>query len=325
MVELARYSSHLPNPLRRGEGTGPSVEAFLGTRSQETSGTRPLKEGSPPMDLAFWGFRHWPFERSASGDRPFVGAAQEEAFARLLFLVEERRRCGLLSGAAGTGKSCLLRQVQTSATRLGRLCVRVDAVGLGDNELAWRVADGCQADCDADDSPAKLWSRLQTRFAGLAIVQQPVVALIDHFDLVEFGCSQTLGRLMQLSDTTGTKLTVLIAARERCTAPLLLDAVELHVELSAWSVDETARFLWDSLRRAGSCESIFTADAIQTIHALTHGNPSKVVWLCDLALLAAMSEDRRRVDSQIVEAAAMELSPRSLPRPVRRSTAMSLM
>ena len=274
------------------------------------------------MNLAFWGFRHWPFERSVSGSRPFVGAAHDEALARLLFLVEERRRCGLLSGAAGTGKSCLLRQVQTSAMRLGRLCVRVDATGLDGNELAWQVADGCQADCDADDSSAKLWSALQTRFTGLAVVQQPVVVLIDHFDLVEFGCSQSLRRLMQLADASGAELTVLITARERFTAPLL-DAVELHVELSAWSEDETARFLWDSLRRAGSCEAIFTADAIQTIHALTHGNPSKIVWLCDLALLAALSEGRRRVDAHIVEAAAMELSPRSLPLPDRWSAAMS--
>ena len=129
---------------------------------------------------------------------------------------------------------------------------------------------------------------------------------------------------MQLADATGAELTVLIAARERCTAPLLLDAVELHVELSAWSEDETARFLWDSVRRAGSCEAIFTADAIQAIHALTHGNPSKVVWLCDLALLAALSENRRRVDSQIVEAAAMELSPRSLPRPDHQLKEMSM-
>jgi type II secretory pathway predicted ATPase ExeA len=271
------------------------------------------------MDLAFWGFRHWPFERSASGNRPFVGASHDEALARLLFLVEERRRCGLLSGAAGTGKSCLLRQLQAGATRLGRLCVRVDATGLDGRELAWRVADGCQADCNADDSSTRVWSSLQTRFAGLAIVRQPVVALIDHFDLVEFGCNQSLRRLMQLADATGVELTVLIAARERFTAPLLLDSVELYVELSAWSEDETARFLWDSLRQAGSCEAIFTADAIQAIQALTHGNPSKVVWLCDLALLAALSEDRRRVDSQVVEAAAMELSPRSLLPSDRRN------
>lgn len=275
------------------------------------------------MDLAFWGFRHWPFERSASGNRPFVGAAHDEALARLLFLVEEKRRCGLLSGAAGTGKSCLLRQVQASAMRLGRFCVRVDVTGLDGNELAWRVADGCHADCDVADSAAKLWSSLQIQFTGLAVVRQPVVVLIDHFDLVEFSCSQSLRRLMQLADATGAELTVLIAASERFTAPLLLDVVELHVELSAWSEDETARFIWDSIRHAGSCEAIFTADAIQAIQTLTHGNPAKVVWLCDLALLAALSEDRRRVDSQIVEAAAMELSPRNLPLPERRTTAMS--
>ncbi len=270
----------------------------------------PLMKGCLPMDLAYWSFRHWPFNRCANSDRPFVGAAYDEAFARMMFLIEERRRCGMLTGATGTGKTCLFRHLQSQALRLGRICVRINAAGLDGHEFAWRIADGCHADCDADATPARLWSSLQDCFAALAIVRQPVVTLIDHFDLIEFGCSQSLRRLMQLADLTSVDLTVLIAARERFTAPLLLDAVDLRVELTNWTEDETARFIWDTLHRAGAREAIFTADAIQAIFGLTQGNPSAVVWMCDLALLAAMSEDRREVDSNIVDAAAVELSPR---------------
>lgn len=259
------------------------------------------------MDLSFWGFRHWPFARIVN-DRPlFVGTAHDEACARLLFLVEERRRCGLLSGATGTGKSCLLRQVQASAMRLGRLCLRLDATGLNASELAWQIADGCHADCGADDSSTQVWSSLQARLSGLAIVDQPIVLLVDHFDLVEFGCGQALRRLMQLADHSRADLTVLIATRERFIAPLLMEAVELHVELTAWSEREVAHYIADSLRQAGSRETVFTAEALTAIHSQTKGNPSQVTRLCDLALLAAMSEDRRRVDAQVVYAASDEL------------------
>ncbi len=263
------------------------------------------------MDLSFWGFRHWPFARSVSERQLFVGAAHEEARARLLFLIEERRRCGLLSGATGTGKSCLLRQVQSAAMRLGRLCIRLDATGLDASEFAWQLADGCHAECRVSDSSAQIWSSLQARFSGLAVVDQPVVLLIDHFDLVEFGCGQTLRRLMQLADSTGADLTVLIAARERFTAPLLLDMVELHVELTAWSESETSRYITDAIRHAGTRETIFTTDAVSTIHRHAQGNPARVAWLCDLALLAAMSGDQRRVTAHVVNAAAKELEPTS--------------
>ena len=272
------------------------------------------------MDLSFWGFRHWPFARSVNERHLFVGAAHEEACARLLFLVEERRRCGLLSGAAGTGKSCLLRKIQSAAMRLGRQCVRLDATGLDASEFAWQIADGCHAECRVSDSSAQIWSSLQARFSGLAVVNQPVVLLVDHFDLVEFGCGQILRRLTQLADSTGADLTVLIAARERFTAPLLLDVVELHVELTAWSESETSRYIADALQLAGTRETIFTTDAVATIHRQTRGNPARVAWLCDLALLAAMSGDQRRVNAHVVNAAAEELEPTSFsPRDRLRS------
>jgi general secretion pathway protein A len=269
------------------------------------------------MDLAFWVFRRWPFDRKGHAKQPLPGAVHEEALARLLFLVEERRRCGMVTGAAGTGKSCLLREICRLAERLGRLCVQVDATGLEGHELAARIAEGAFAGCDESGSALQTWSCLQRRFEGLAIARQPLVVCVDHFDLVEFACSQTLRRLMHLADTTGAELTLLIAVRERYTAPLLLDSVELSVELTPWSANETSRFVSETLRSAGAKQTIFSEDALEAIHSLTHGVPADVVWLCDLALLAAMSEDRRRIDVDVIESAAAELAPRDwlLARP----------
>ena len=56
------------------------------------------------MDLSYWGFQRWPFDRTFAQDRFYSSPIHEEAFARLLFLVEEFRRSGLLTGPAGTGR-----------------------------------------------------------------------------------------------------------------------------------------------------------------------------------------------------------------------------
>jgi len=278
------------------------------------------------MDLSYWNFRHWPFDRTTSPKSVYSSSTYSEAFSRLLFLIEERRRCGLLTGLSGTGKSCLFRHVQTVARRLGRCCIFIDASGLEGVEFAWRAAEGCQADCLVDDSPSKIWSSLQRRFEGLAIVRQSIVILIDHFDLVEFDCNQAVKRILQLGELTGADVTVLIVSRERFTAPLVLDLVELHVELSAWTEIETAEFIHDALIHAGCDQSIFRPDAVRQIHSVTHGNPARVIALCDLSLLASMSDGHRTIDSNVVESASLEFSPsintRSLPH--KRSTAMAL-
>ena len=262
------------------------------------------------MNLAYWGFHRWPFDHKGLANRLFLGAAHEEALARLLFLVEGRRRCGMLTGATGTGKSCLLREVRRQAERLGRLCIEVDATGMEGNELAAHIAEGAFGECDSIGTSSRSWSVLQRRFEAVAIVQQPIVVCVDHFDLVEFACSQTLRRLMHLADAADAELTVLIAARERFTAPLLLDAVELSVELTPWMRDETTRFISESLQRAGTQQTIFSEDALEAIHSLTNGVPAEVAWMCDMSLLAAMSENRRWVDVDVIEAAAAELAPR---------------
>ena len=122
-----------------------------------------------------------------------------------------------------------------------------------------------------------------------------------------------LRRLMNLAESLGADLTVLIAARNSSSVADLRDDIELSVELTGWSLGETSQFIADSLLAAGSTSDIFSPRAIAEVHAITQGIPGDVVRICDLSLLAAMSEGRREIDAQIVEATAAELAPRHLP------------
>jgi len=262
------------------------------------------------MDLSFWGFRHWPFDRSFSADRFFASQQHDEAMARMLFLVEESRRCGIIVGPSGTGKTYLLKLLQQRAERIGRLTVRCEATGIESDEFVGQIAVGCNAVVDPNMTSSRIWSGLRSRFAALAVIRQPLVILIDHFDQVEFRCQQAVWRLNQLADATGLKLTVFLATRDRTFPAVLQDLVELRIDITPWNSVETSQFIISAIEHAGCNERMFTDDALTAIHELTNGVPARVVSLSSHSLLAARGQDQVLVTRECVEAAASELLPR---------------
>ena len=263
------------------------------------------------LDLAYWGFRHWPFERTYAADRFFSSAIHEEAFARLLFLVEEHRRSGIVIGPGGTGKTYLLKLLQQRAERMGRLAVRCDATGFDGHELIAQIAIGCRVACEPDATPARVWSGLNARLAALNVIQQSVVIIIDHFDLVDFRCQQAICRLRQIADSIGVNLTLIVATRDRSVPTVLQDVLELRIELPAWDATETEQFIKAAIISAGSAEMLFTDEALTTVYELTKGFPASIISLCNLSLLAAMARGVTLITSEVVEAASGELNLRS--------------
>ena len=60
------------------------------------------------MYAQYWGLVDIPFHSTVDMRWFFEGPTHEEALARLLFLLEQHRRFGLIVGPIGTGKSLLL-------------------------------------------------------------------------------------------------------------------------------------------------------------------------------------------------------------------------
>ena len=272
------------------------------------------------MDLAYWGFRRWPFERSLTADRFFASPLHEEAMARLLFLVEQSRRTGIMIGPAGTGKTYLLKLLQQRAERLGRITVRADATGMDGHELISEIAVGCHVPCEPDATSARIWNGIHQRFAALAVIQQPLVMTIDHFDSVDFRCQQMVSRLRQLADTLGLKLTIILAIRNPILPAAVQEIVELRMDIGPWDVGDTAQFIHWSIEKAGSQNRIFTDEAVDLVYQFTIGVPAGIVTLCNLALLAASARDEKRVSRKIVEAAHRELLPRSGDHAIRQKS-----
>ena len=268
------------------------------------------EESKAMMDLAYWGFRFWPFERTLAPERFFASPQHDEAMSRLLFLVEEKRRCGIITGCSGSGKTFLMKLIGHRAERLGRLVGRCDSTGLDCNELITQVAMVCRAGCDPTSGSARIWNGLRARFTAFAVINQPVVLLIDHFES-RIGELQAVRRLIQLADLVGLKLTIVLATAESQISPELLELVELRIDLSPWSLQETDLFISHAIEYAAMKKRLFSTEAVEAIHEICMGIPVKIVSVCNLCLLAAQGMEETLVTLEIVEAVASELFPGS--------------
>jgi type II secretory pathway predicted ATPase ExeA len=82
------------------------------------------------MYQAPWGLEQSPF-RSCLDPRFFYRSpTHEEALSRLHFLVEQRRRVGLLMGPAGSGKSLLLEVFAEQLRQKGLPVAKVNLLGI---------------------------------------------------------------------------------------------------------------------------------------------------------------------------------------------------
>jgi general secretion pathway protein A len=264
----------------------------------------------------YWGLSESPFQNTLD-QRWFYGSPQhEEVLARLCYLVEQRRHCGILTGLGGTGKSLLLAIISNQIRRTQRQPVWLDLPGLSGGELLWQVAAQLHLAPLENEPPAVLWRMIRDQLHALRLSQIHTVVLVDRIDRAEEDCARMLERLLQLDQGSSCWLTLLVATRSpvlRGGAAGLLERADLRAELVPWSGTDTQCYVRESLRRAGADDEVFDEAALEAIHERTRGIPRNVNRLCDLCLLAGMAESLEKIDAEIVHSVADELQITSEP------------
>ena len=251
---------------------------------------------------------HLPFAEEATADMYFPSEAHEEALARMLFLVEEQDRCGLLTGAAGTGKSTVLIRLHQQLRRSGWKSRRIDLAGVDHAALLHRLAAELGANPASDADPHDLWDQLELILAAAARVQQPWVLLFDHADRLRPGALSLLEQLLHTPYSCG--VVMLFASRHEGKTPLLKALSEhtsLRIELPALSVAETQWYVEHALDRGLVSTTDFTRDAVQLLARITNGVPRQINRLCRAVMLAANAEHRSEIDAELVLSIAEEL------------------
>lgn len=268
------------------------------------------------MYESYWGLSEPPFSNRLDERRFVETPVHEEALARLDYLIEQRHRCGVLSGPGGSGKSLLLGVLAGQIRRTQRDVAVVDLRRVGGHEMLWRLAAALHLAPEESQPSFALWRAVEDHLHGLRLARSQTVIIFDHFDRSEPDCGQILERLLNLENVSCGWTTTIVATRT-VQRPLLSDLSDLRIELPAMNRTQTEQYVREGLSRVGCNRDLFNTDALARLFQQSQGIPRAVNSLCELSLLAAMGQERDVVDAEIVETAARELRPsqvRTKPR-----------
>ena len=259
--------------------------------------------------------KHWGLTASPFRDRLDPGAflespTHEEALARLDFLVEERRRLGLLLGPGGSGKSLVLELFSTQMRGKGRPTIALGLTGVEPEEFPVRLAIGLGLNPARKLPAATIWRLLDDRIAEFRYQQMSTVVLLDDADCAAPAVLTQVTRLAKSERGRDCRLTIVLAGQSARMARLpqaLLELAELRIDLEPWEPADTARFIEGSLLKAGRTAPAFREPAVARLHELAEGIPRRVSQLADLALLAGAGRRLSSIDVQTVDSVCREL------------------
>lgn len=263
------------------------------------------------MYREYWGLRTAPFRLATDVDL-FRGAPQEEALARLEFVMDHDHRTSILVGESGSGRSTLLRAFAAQLrNRTGTGCCYLSAIGRDCLEFTKEMVRGLGGLGAACGSAADVWNEIHDQLLVLALQELRMVVICDDLQFASYPIQLAILRLAQWRSQHLRGPTVILSCTNQGLGELvrpLWDVCPFRVELEAWSLEDTVGYITDSLRNAGRTEPAFEPLAIQEIHRLSAGLPRRVVQLAEMSLIVGAAERCRSIHEQIVQELNHELA-----------------
>ena len=231
----------------------------------------------------------------------------------------------VLTAAPGAGKTAVCRHLQD------RLDGDFEAVVLSSSEFATRRSL-LQAILFELGEAYEGLTEQELRLAMLNHARsnlphrRGIVLIVDEAHLLNARLLEELRCLTNHAENGETLIRVVLSAQlaleEMLTLPELQALnyrITSHTTLEPLSILESAELVSGRLRHVGQqVESVFTADALETICRVSDGSPRCLVQLCDHTLSRADETDQRPVGVEVVRRALKDL--KQLPLQWNEST-----
>ncbi|OGR23526.1 MAG: hypothetical protein A2X79_08265 [Desulfuromonadaceae bacterium GWB2_53_15] len=266
------------------------------------------------MYTKYFGFNEKPFTLTPNPRFIFLSKNHKEAFAHLLYGINNHYGFIELIGEVGTGKTTVLR------TLLGQL--------KDDNYRTALIFNPCLTGVELLRSiNHEFGIEAESEYANELLVElnrfllaenaegRTVVLVIDEAQNLQPEVLEQI-RLISNLETENDKLIQIILAGqpelktllERPSLRQLNQRIAVRYILKSMNTNETRTYIRHRMDVAGETGGVsFSYYAINWIYLYTRGVPRMINILCDRALLIAYGDERRRISSNIITRAIREI------------------
>lgn len=265
------------------------------------------------MYKSFFHLKSNPFNMSPDPRFLYLMPQTREALAGLEHGIAARKGFIVLVGEVGTGKTTLLRHAIGSFAK-GRVFTsyifnpRVDFLDFLDFVLS-----------DFGITPtSRTKSGMLIQLNRWLIERyrrnETCVIVVDEAQNLSSDLLEEI-RLLTNLETSSEKLVQIILSgqpelEDKLRQPelrQLRQRVSLWCRTEAISETQTAAYIQQRLRVAGSSDPIFSPDAMEAVHQASRGIPRIINLLCEHALILAYAEQQQQISERTIQAVAEEL------------------
>ncbi len=231
-----------------------------------------------------------------------------ESLERLRYLALQKR-CGVLIGRRGTGKSDLFAQLADELQREGFEISIINLAGLSEDEFPQIIAAELGLGLEPNADKIQTWATLQDYANAVRLSNSQHVLMFDQLDRADESTAISFERLLSLFDGA---FACLFASRPKLVKPfraLIKNHCWMQVPLDRLSSNDVSQILAKEVYSRNQSLHL-TQDAIEAVQDATAGRIDKLKRLAELSVLAAEADNLQEIDEDIIRSLNSELKIR---------------
>ncbi|MGA2333455.1 MAG: AAA family ATPase [Syntrophales bacterium] len=277
------------------------------------------------MYIDFYGFREKPFNLTPDPRFVFLSKNRREAFAHLLYGIENRTGFIALTGEVGLGKTTVLRSLLSQLDTDHYRTALIFNPCLSPPELLQNInrefGISARSSNSGDHLDALNTFLLQQNAAG-----RTVVLAIDEVQDLETRVLEQI-RLISNLETDKEKLIQIVLSGQPEFVQILKkkeirqlsQRITVCYHLKPMDFEDTVHYIDHRLEVAGGRGGvIFSRPALKRIYRYSRGVPRLINAACDRVLLAGYTRDKARIGYRIAGAGIRDMKKNTAARAQRR-------
>lgn len=258
----------------------------------------------------YWGLEKKPFENTPDPAFLYSSKQHEEALARLIYAVQERKGAAMLTGVFGCGKTVLGQALLSILTEDRYKIAFVTNPQMSYEELIMYIA----THLGARDLPTRktevmvnvVLDALETILKNNMRDGKDSIIILDEAHIIDDPkIFEELRLLLNFQTQERFMLTLLLFGQPELKEKIdnnkqLEQRIAVKAHLDSLSFEDTKGYVLHRLNVGGRSEPVFTDQALETIFDRAGGIPRRINRLCDVCLLSGFAKNLKVIDRDIV-------------------------